>query len=308
MNMNQHASSSDTPVVTGELRAELKSNLQSLLGSQPEVQLIDSAGTQVELLLWGERGLPGMFLLHGAGAHAHWWDGVAPLLAQTHRVAAMTLPGHGASAWRDHYSSADFFNDVCACVAAASFSDRGKPVFIGHSMGGAHLMHGAIHAPDTMRALILVDTSFRTPGVSKPGTGESTRRIFATEAEALSRFRLMPPGPAREPALLEHVARHAVTQTLGPDNNIGWCWRADPTYWNKFERGIEQGPYAAPLRPHVPTAHLIAEQSHVAAAAASLPLAADVIRIMLPDCGHHIMLDRPLVLVAALRALLAVWP
>jgi pimeloyl-ACP methyl ester carboxylesterase len=279
------------------------------LAHEPEVLRVDTGGTGVELLVWGERGLPGLFLLHGAGAHAHWWDGVAPLMASRHRVAAMTLPGSGASEWRDRYSSASFFEDIRACVAAASLAETGVPVFVGHSMGGAHLMHGAVHAPDSMRGLVLVDTSFRSPAVGKSAGEQPTRRIFATEAEALGRFRLMPPGPAREPALVEHVARHALTPVPGTDGReAGWSWRADPAYWNKFEPGIEQGPYPQPLRPQVPTAHLIAELSHVAAAMASLPLGDEVTRIMLPDCGHHVMLDRPLVLVAALRALLAVWP
>ena len=278
-----------------------------LLAHRPAVTSVASGGSEVELLVWGRRGLPGILLLHGAGAHAHWWDGVAPLLAETHRVAAMTLPGNGGSAWRDRYSSADIVEDVRACVAAASLAEAGPPVFIGHSMGGAHLMHGAVHSPDMMRGLILLDTSFRRPAGGASVRG-STRRVFTTEAEALGRFRLMPPGPAREPALVDHVARHALMSVAGDDGALGWCWRADPEYWSKFAPGIEQGPYPAALRPHVPTMLIIAERSHVAAAAATLPLGKAVPRILLPDCGHHAMLDRPLDLAAALTTLLAGWP
>nr|WP_277817171.1 alpha/beta fold hydrolase [Solimonas terrae] len=246
--------------------------------------------------------------MHGAAAHAHWWDGVAPLLARDRRVAAMSLPGHGASAWRERYSSADFFEDARACVRATGLDDAGPPIFIGHSMGGAHLMHGAIHAPEAMRALVLVDTSFRAPGAGKPDAAAPARRLSASEAEARQRFRLMPPGPAREPALLEHVARHSLMQIADAGGAAGWCWRADPAYWQKFERGIEQGPYPVPLRPRVPTAHLIAGESHVASIVDHLPLGDEVRRIVLADCGHHVMLDRPLVLVEALRDLLATWP
>lgn len=279
--------------------------LADALAQQPEVRRVASGGTEVELLLWGERGRPGLFLLHGAGAHAHWWDGIAPLLAKTHRVAAMTLPGNGASDWRARYSSADFFADALACVEAAGLADAGQPVFVGHSMGGAHLMHGAVHRPEAMRALILVDTSFRAPGAGK---ADPARRLFATEAEGLARFKVMPPGPARTTALVDHVARHALMQAQGPDGEPGWCWRADPAYWNRFEPGIERGPYPEPLRPRIPTVHIIAGLSHVAAAAETLPLGPEVPHIMLPECGHHAMLDRPLVLVAALRSVLALWP
>ena len=216
---------------------------------KPEVRWVDTGGTKVELLVWGERGLPGLFLLHGAGAHAHWWDAVAPLLAHQYRVAAMKLPGNGASEWRERYSSVSFFEDVRACVAAAALADAGKPVFVGHSMGGAHLMHGAVHSPDSMRGLVLVDTSFRSPGAGTPPAVEPTRRMFASEAEALNRFRLMPPGPAREPALVEHVARHALMSIVGPEGETGWCWRGDPAYWHKFERGTGIQPRAGRTQP-----------------------------------------------------------
>ena len=286
--------------------------LGPVLAEAPETLRVAADGGTVELLVWGERGRPGLFLLHGAGAHAHWWDGVAPLLARTHRVAAMSLPGNGGSDWRERYSSADFFQAALACVEAAGLAEAGRPVFVGHSMGGAHLMHGAVHAPEAMAALVLLDTSFRSPGGGRPTDQASgrapTRRTYASEAEAVERFKLTPPGPARVPALVAHVARHALTPTVGPDGEAGWRWRADPAYWSKFEPGVEQGPYPAPLRPRVPTVHMIADQSHVAAAAASLPHGEEVVRIRLPECGHHVMLDRPLELVAALRALLAVWP
>ena len=278
-----------------------------LLAHRPVVTSVASGGSKVELLVWGKRGLPGLLLLHGAGAHAHWWDAVAPLLAETHRVAAMTLPGNGGSGWRDHYSSADIAEDARACVAAASLAEAGPPVFIGHSMGGAHLMHGAVHSPAMMRGLILLDTSFRAPAGGASARG-STRRVFSTEAEALERFRLVPPGPAREPVLVDHVARHALMAVAGDDGALNWCWRADPDYWSKFARGIEQGPYTAPLRPQVPAVQIIAEHSHVAAAATSLPLGDEVPRVVLPDCGHHAMLDRPLELATALSTLLAGWP
>lgn len=280
-----------------------------MLAIEPEVLSVASGGSAIELLIWGKRGQPGLFLLHGAGAHAHWWDAVAPLLAREHRVAAMSLPGNGGSEWRDRYASKDFFEDVLACVAAASFAEDRLPVFVGHSMGGAHLMHGAIHVPDAMGGLVLVDTSFLAPRGSQASPGGATRRIFANEAEAISRFRLTPPtSPVRAPALIEHAARHALMRVTGSSGEPGWCWRADPDYWSKFEPGIEQGPYPAPLAPNVPTVHFVAEHSHVAAALASSPLCHDIARITLPDCGHHVMLDRPIELVAALNALLSVWP
>src|SRR3546814_19136435 len=84
-------------------------------------------------------------------------------------------------------------------------------------MGGAQLMHGAIHAPDAMRGLVLLDTSFRSPGAAgPPAASTAARRLFMTEAEARDRFRPLPPGPTREPALAAHVALHAVMPVCVP--------------------------------------------------------------------------------------------
>lgn len=38
---------------------------------------------------------PVVVLLHGTGASTHSWRGLMPLLAQTHKVVAIDLPGHG---------------------------------------------------------------------------------------------------------------------------------------------------------------------------------------------------------------------
>ena len=48
-------------------------------------------------------GRPGIVLVHGGAAHAHWWDHVAPLLAQEYCVVALDLSGHGDSGRRDRY-------------------------------------------------------------------------------------------------------------------------------------------------------------------------------------------------------------
>ena len=43
-------------------------------------------GCQVHYLRWGTRGRPGLVLVHGGAAHAHWWSFIAPLLAAEYRV------------------------------------------------------------------------------------------------------------------------------------------------------------------------------------------------------------------------------
>jgi len=48
------------------------------LDAAPHRERLDVAGAGVELLTWGERGRPGLLLLHGSAAHADWWRFIAP--------------------------------------------------------------------------------------------------------------------------------------------------------------------------------------------------------------------------------------
>src|SRR5688572_46576 len=54
---------------------------KAALADEPERSLVDSDGSKIELLTWGELGKPGLLLVHGNSAHADWWSFVAPYLA-----------------------------------------------------------------------------------------------------------------------------------------------------------------------------------------------------------------------------------
>src|SRR5476651_2293156 len=74
------------------------------IAQEPERSMVPVDGANIELLTWGQRGKPGLILIHGNSAHADWWSFIAPYLAQDYRVAAISLSGMGASDWRDSYS------------------------------------------------------------------------------------------------------------------------------------------------------------------------------------------------------------
>src|SRR6202522_2874583 len=54
----------------------------------PERTLVPVLGANIELLAWGDRGNPGLVLVHGNCAHADWWSFIAPFIAHDYRVAA----------------------------------------------------------------------------------------------------------------------------------------------------------------------------------------------------------------------------
>ncbi|MFQ5895121.1 MAG: alpha/beta fold hydrolase, partial [Nitrospinota bacterium] len=52
----------------------------------------------------GGEGLPPLLFLHGSGAHARWWDHIAPRFSDLFRAVALDLRGHGESERSKDYS------------------------------------------------------------------------------------------------------------------------------------------------------------------------------------------------------------
>jgi pimeloyl-ACP methyl ester carboxylesterase len=73
---------------------------------------------------WGGNGRP-LVALHGAVAHAHWWDPVAPYLTRRFRVLALDWRGHGRSAWPrpPAYRSEDFAAELAGVIDALRLRD-----------------------------------------------------------------------------------------------------------------------------------------------------------------------------------------
>src|SRR4051812_24905693 len=74
------------------------------LAAPHEEHTVDSQGTPIHYLAWGDRSKPGLVLVHGGAAHAQWWSFLAPFLARQYRVVAPDLAGHGDSGQRAHYA------------------------------------------------------------------------------------------------------------------------------------------------------------------------------------------------------------
>jgi hypothetical protein len=89
----------------------------------------------------------------------------------------------------------------------------------------------------------------------------------------------------------------------------GWTWKFDPFLWGKLDRGAMNGLDPAktpPLAQMFGDRSAIMRRKEFGARPDFVPEGVPTMAI--PDSEHHIMVDQPLALVAALRALLAVWP
>ncbi len=272
------------------------------LTHEPERSSFDHDGAAIELLTWGELGKPGLLFLHGNAAHADWWSFIAPSFAMDYRCAAISWSGMGGSDWRDVYSIQGFADEALRAIEVAGLDRAGPPIAIGHSFGTFPMLHIATHNPHRIAAAILIDAlSPRSPRGKGPPSLPDDREMprYASEADALARFRFMPEQTSNQPAIVDFLARGSLRQVEGG----AWTWRFDPRIWSKFDRSQQTPDLLA--RATVPLGLIFGEQSVVVTPERLADVVGDIADCRfvtaIPDAGHHVMADQPIALIAALR-------
>jgi pimeloyl-ACP methyl ester carboxylesterase len=253
-------------------------------------------GASICYLAWGEPGRPLVLLVHGRGASARWWDHLAPMLSDRHRVVAVDLSGHGDSDWRPAYDVDVWARDVLA-VAAAEGCDA--PVLVGSSMGGTACLTAAAQHRRT-RGLVLIDSPVGIPHRAPTGPAPRGVRTYATRGEAVSRFRLLPPDPVTCPVVEAHIAQQSVRPVDG-----GWAFATDPAALRPvLVRVDEVAAVSCPVA-------LIRGERGIATPETTAALAArlgtDVLTTEVPDVGHHVGIGQPVALITVLRLVLNRW-
>jgi len=276
---------------------------QDAVAAPYEAAQIPVEGASIDFRVWGDRGKPGLLLMHGNSAHLGWWSFLAPMLAADHRVAAFSFSGMGRSDWRNEYSVAQYAREAFAVCEAAGVSEAGPPVFIGHSLGGYPVLHAAATSPHKLRAAIIVDSALVGPEmIAHPR--KPSGNTYPDLETALTRFRFSPRQPCENDYIVDYMARMALGMT--PDGR--WTWRFDPSLWKGADVGDLWGDLA---RVGVPLAVVRGAKSDLTAGAmdrrirSTAPPGTRFVEI--PEAHHHVMADQPLALVACLRAFLAVW-
>jgi pimeloyl-ACP methyl ester carboxylesterase len=268
---------------------------------------VEVSGTPIHYLAWGEVGRRGLVFVHGGGAHAHWWTHVAARFADEFRVLALDLSGHGDSGHREVYSLEQWTEEVVG-VAKAGGIDR-LPVVIGHSMGGFVTIGTAAMHGDELSGAIVCDSPVKEPdpeiGSFRLKEAFGHLRTYLTVEDALARFRTVPAQDHYLDYVMDHVGRRSLQQV-----EDGWRWKFDRRIFEQFDvgmRGIAL-PYLssvqcrlALLRSECGLVTHDISQSMYEAMGRVTPV------VELPLAGHHAMLDQPLILLTAIRALLADW-
>jgi pimeloyl-ACP methyl ester carboxylesterase len=186
---------------------------------------LDVNGLRLSFLEWGAAGRPGLCLLHGGSAHAHWFDRVAPAFADRFHVIALDQRGHGESDWArpPAYATENFAADLLGVLDGLGWR---RVALVGHSMGGHNAMSFAAWHADRVSALVIVDSRPAMPveRLDRLRTrGLVTLRPYPTLEAAAASFRLLPRETVAEPALLAHLGRAGVVERDGQ-----WVYRFDP--------------------------------------------------------------------------------
>lgn len=280
------------------------------LADAPERFEVRVQGTPIETLAWGRRGDPGLLLLHGNGAHADWYSFIAPLLKAGRRVVAISFSGAGGSGWRTQYSVAQWADEALAAAEAAGLYEASVlPVWAAHSFGGFSLMNAAARHGERIARAVIVDTPLRPPGAvdaRRRQRAERLRsaRVYPSLAEALTRFRFLPPQGCAHPYIADVIARRGLKQVVGPDDRPGWVWRFDPFLFRHFDFGR---PYRDLKGARCPITLVRGSRSRLitpelmAHAVALAPPGSPVLEV--PDADHHVMVDQPLAFAQLLAGL-----
>ncbi len=270
-------------------------------------EFVEVAGASIHYLAFGQPGRRGLIFVHGGGAHAHWWAPLAATFAHEYRVLAIDLSGHGDSGHRDVYDLEQWTDEVVAVGAAGGLS--GRPVIIGHSMGGfVTIATAALHGQH-VEGVIVCDSPVADidPEITAYRLREAfgRPRTYADLEDAVRHFRTVPPQDHYLDYVIDEVARRSLKPVDG-----GWQWKFDRGIFEQFGAGIRSiaAPYLsevncrlALLRSECGLVTPDIGQSMYERLGRVTPV------IEIPEAGHHAMLDQPLLLLTALRTLLGDW-
>ena len=265
----------------------------------------DVDGTSVKWQRWGDASKPGLLFVHGNGAHAHWWDFIAPYFMDEYHCVAFSFSGMGESGWRETYSQDIFADEILGIALETGMLDHAeKPVLVAHSFGGFIARLALAKHSDKFRHAIIVDSYIPLPGeeILGPPPRTNRNRIYDDLPTALGRFRLAPPQPCENHFILDYIARWSLKNESG-----GYTWRFDPSIWTGVREDIDHEKNLRQIT--CPLTFMNGAESVLVPEKAfgyiRSILGPDVALISIPHAQHHIWLDQPIAFISALRARLA---
>lgn len=197
----------------------------------PDGQDLQVHGARVHYRHWkaiGQGTGHPVVLVHGAAESTVSWQPMAELLARTHEVYAIDLPGYGYSEYTGRYSLDDEVSAVDGLVTGLAIH---QPLLVGHSLGAAVVGAEALHHPDHVAGVIFAD------GDALPFPGERNPRVVLAALRLplfTSGYRLV----TRTGWIYRPVMRRVCgSQCLGLTDPLADAWMA-PMRQGDAEQGL----------------------------------------------------------------------
>ncbi len=207
--------------------------------SPDRTRSVAAGGLRLAVHEWGPLDAPPLLLAHGGFDFAQTFSAFAPLLADVGwRVVCWDQRGHGDSEHAALYSWEADARDGLAVLDTLS----PKPIpLLGHSKGGALLMHIAHACPHRVSRLINIDGI--PSGQRHPDVADHERtRLLAEELSGWLDHRRRAADLVRRPDHIEGLARRRARMnprlshewlcflvTRGAQHDAdGWRWKIDP--------------------------------------------------------------------------------
>lgn len=274
------------------------------IDTKPHQSCVDVSECDINYLTWSDkRDLPGLLLVHGHNAHAHWWDFIAPAFMQDYYPVAIDLSGMGDSDHRDVYSADTYAEEIIAVMDAAGMSS--DSILVAHSFGGVMALRTVASYPGRFKGLVLLDSGVKhADDVSERDVERWAKpKVYPDFEIAKSRFRLQPPQTCENAFLVEHIARNSIEHI-----DEGWVWKFDEELNNRMKPVEELEKDLHTLKCKV--ALIYGELSN-----SFSKKSADHMKTLRPDLDvyelagaqHHLFLDQPLDFIERLKVVLAGW-
>ena len=117
----------------------------------------DSSGVKIHYAALGPAEAPLIVMIHGFPDFWYSWRNQMDALAKTHRVAALDLRGYNLSDKPKGVENYDMRLLVADVLAVIKDNKRQSAVVIGHDWGGAVAWQVAMHAPQAVDKLVIVN-------------------------------------------------------------------------------------------------------------------------------------------------------
>jgi pimeloyl-ACP methyl ester carboxylesterase len=140
-----------------------RGTLEALYLRSP-ADMMDVAGTRLDVRDSGPKEAPAVILLHGFGSSLHTWENWAGPLSADHRVIRFDLPGSGLSL---PDPTGDYTDARSIAVLMALMDKLGvaKATVVGNSIGGRIAWTFAAEHPERIDKLVLISPDgFASPG------------------------------------------------------------------------------------------------------------------------------------------------